>query len=305
MIKLIMLTGFLGSGKTTLLQKLIDEYADRKIGVLINEFGSVSIDSELVRREDLEMTELSNGSIFCACIKDKFVEALMDISQRDLEYLFIEASGLADPANMGDILKGLEDHLVNKYDYVHSVCIIDGTSFMDLKDVLEALRNQVAFSDIVILNKADLISGDLILEIEDQISEINPKAMITVTSYASCDVKELIGSPSGLTGRSAETTNTFSARPQTVVLKERKTVPYDELEPFLREIAGSTYRIKGFLDTDRGGVKLDCVGEELSITPWEREIKDKKVVVISSVGIRIVSVVTAAMTRYLKGSISL
>ena len=305
MIKLVMLTGFLGSGKTTLLQKLIDEYADHRIGVLINEFGAVSIDSELVRRDGLEMTELSNGSIFCACIKDKFVEALVEISTRELEYLFIEASGLADPANMEDILKGLEGHLVHKYDYAHSICIVDGTSFMELKDVLEALRNQVAFSDIVILNKADLISEETVLEIEKAVSSINPGARLVVTSYADCDIRDLIGSPSGLSGRSQETSNTFSARPQTVILKERKTVPYEELEPFIREIAGSTYRIKGFLDTDRGGVKIDCVGEKLSITPWERRIKEAKVVVISSVGIRIVSVVTAAMTRYLKGSISL
>ena len=305
MIRLIMLTGFLGSGKTTLLNKLIDEYADCKIGVLINEFGAVSVDSELVRRDGLEMTELSNGSIFCACIKDKFVEALVEISSRDLEYLFIEASGLADPANMEDILKGLDGHLVNKYDYVHSVCIADGTSFMDLKDVLEALRNQVAFSDILIINKADLTDEETLLEIEEAVREINPEVRITVTSYCSADLKSLMESPSGLKGKSAETSNTFSARPQTLVLKERKTVPYDELEPFVKEIAGSTYRIKGFLDTDRGGVKLDCVGEELSIEPWNREIKEAKVVVISSVGIRIVSIVTAAMTRYLKGSISL
>ena len=305
MIRLIMLTGFLGSGKTTLLNKLIDEYAGCKIGVLINEFGAVSVDSELVRRDGLEMTELSNGSIFCACIKDKFVEALVEISSRDLEYLFIEASGLADPANMEDILKGLDGHLVNKYDYVHSVCIVDGTSFMDLKDVLEALRNQVAFSDILIINKADLTDEETLLEIEEAVREINPEVRITVTSYCSADLKNLMESPSGLKGKSAETSNTFSARPQTLVLKERKTVLYDVLEPFVKEIAGSTYRIKGFLDTDRGGVKLDCVGEELSIEPWNREIKEAKVVVISSVGIRIVSIVTAAMTRYLKGSISL
>ena len=304
MIRLIMLTGFLGSGKTTLLNKLIDEYADRKIGVLINEFGQVSIDTELVETgEGIDMVELSNGSIFC--IKDKFVEALVEISSRDLEYLFIEASGLADPANMEDILKGLDGHLVNKYDYVHSVCIVDGTSFMDLKDVLEALRNQVAFSDILIINKADLTDEETLLEIEEAVREINPEVRITVTSYCSADLKNLMDSPSGLSGKSAETSNTFSARPQTLVLKERKTVPYDELEPFVREIAGSTYRIKGFLDTDRGGVKLDCVGEELSIEPWNREIKEARVVVISSVGIRIVSIVTAAMTRYLKGSISL
>ena len=79
----------------------------------------------------------------------------------------------------------------------------------------------------------------------------------------------------------------------------------EELLPFIKEIAGSTYRIKGFLHTDQGGVKLDCVGENLSIEPWNKEIKEAKVVLISSVGIRLVSVVIAAMTKYIKGSISL
>ncbi|MBR6955628.1 MAG: GTP-binding protein, partial [Firmicutes bacterium] len=151
MIKLIMLTGFLGSGKTTLLQKLIDEYAGHRIGVLINEFGAVSIDSELVEGNGIDMTELSNGSIFCACLKDKFVEALVELSGKDIDYLFIEASGLADPANMEDILKGLEKHLDRRYDYVHSVCIVDSTSYPDLIEVLESLDHQVVFSDIIIL----------------------------------------------------------------------------------------------------------------------------------------------------------
>ncbi|MBQ5954792.1 MAG: GTP-binding protein, partial [Firmicutes bacterium] len=176
MIRLVMLTGFLGSGKTTLLQKLIDEYADRKIGVLINEFGAVSIDSELVEGNGIDMTELSNGSIFCACLKDKFVEALVELSGKDIDCLFIEASGLADPANMEDILKGLEEHLDRRYDYVHSVCIVDSTSYPDLIEVLESLDHQVVFSDIIILNKADLVTEDVIDSIKTDIYERNPDA---------------------------------------------------------------------------------------------------------------------------------
>ncbi len=305
MIKLIMLTGFLGSGKTTLLQNIIDEYADRKIGVLINEFGAVSIDSEIIESDGIQMTELSNGSIFCACLKDKFVEALVEMSGMDIDYLFIEASGLADPANMVDILKGLEDHLVSKYDYAHAFCIVDGTNFMDLIDVLESLRHQVVFSDIIVINKTDLISKESEADIRNTIREINPEASVISASYCSFDLIKAVDSPSGLSDRAEETTNKFENRPQTLVLKERKAVPYEELIPFISEIAGSTYRIKGFFHTDRGTVKLDCVGENISVEPWDKEIKDAKVVVISSVGIRIVSVVIAAMTRYLKGSVSL
>lgn len=305
MIKLIMLTGFLGSGKTTLLQKLIDEYADQKIGVLINEFGAVSIDSELVEGNGIDMTELSNGSIFCACLKDKFVEALVELSGRDIDYLFIEASGLADPANMEDILSGLQEHLTRQYDYTHSVCVVDSTSYPDLIEVLESLDHQVVFSDIIILNKADLVSEDVIDSIKTDIYERNPDARVEEASYCNVGIRELIDAPSGLMGRVGETTNTFESRPQTLVLKGRGIVPIDELEPFIKEIAASTYRIKGFLETDKGPVRLDCVGEKILIEPWERELKDAKVVVISSIGIRIVSVITSAMTKYLKGSISL
>ena len=305
MIKLVMLTGFLGSGKTTLLQKLIDEYADRKIGVLINEFGAVSVDSEIIESEGIQMTELSNGSIFCACLKDQFVDALVEMSKVDFEYLFIEASGLADPANMVDILAGIDQHLVNKYDYVHALCVVDGTSFMDLIEVLESLRHQVVFSDIIVINKTDLIDEETEAEIRKTIREINQEAAVISASYCDFDIRKAIGSPSGLSDRSEDTTNKFENRPQTMVLKERKTVPYEELLPFIQDIAGSTYRIKGFLHTDRGGVKLDCVGENISIEPWEKEIKDAKVVLISSVGIRLVSNVIAALAKYIKGSISL
>ena len=305
MIRLIMLTGFLGAGKTTLLQKIIEDYSDSRIGVLINEFGAVSIDSELVEGDGIDMTELSNGSIFCACLKDKFVEALVELSGKDIEYLFIEASGLADPANMEDILKGLEEHLVRRYDYVHSVCVVDSTSYPDLIEVLESLDHQVVFSDIIILNKADLVSEDVIGDIRSDIYDRNPDAYVQEASYCDVSIRELIDAPSGLMGRAGETTNTFESRPQTLVLRGRSIVPIGELEPFIKEIAPSTYRIKGFLETDKGPVRLDCVGEKILIEPWERELKEAKVVVISSVGIRIVSVITSAMTKYLKGSISL
>ena len=102
MIQIVLLSGFLGAGKTTLMQRLLDTYKDHKIGVIINEFGEINIDAKLVSREGIDIAELSNGSIFCACIKDKFVDGLIAMSKTDIEYLFIEASGLADPSNMGE-----------------------------------------------------------------------------------------------------------------------------------------------------------------------------------------------------------
>jgi len=116
MIKLVLLTGFLGTGKTTLMKSILDTYKD-KVGVIVNEFGEVNIDAALIKKDGIKMTELTNGSIFCACIKENFISGLIEMSAIDIEYLFIGASGLADPANMTQILNSIELRTKNKYDY--------------------------------------------------------------------------------------------------------------------------------------------------------------------------------------------
>lgn len=336
-IKLIMLTGFLGAGKTTMLKALLEEYKHEKIAVLINEFGAINIDAELVRQDGIETVELSNGSIFCACIKDKFVESLIQLSYRDVDYLFIEASGLADPASMPDILEGIRGMLDKAYDYSHAICIVDGTGFVELSEVLVALRKQVAFSDFVVVNKADLMEEGAFGEICEIIAELNPTAIVSRTSYCRLNLREMVESESGLTGKWEETTNSFESRPQTVILKERKPVDETELKAFLNEISGSAYRIKGFLNAkapgsengsdaefsspegnspaetyaegerqDVHGIEVSCVGKQISVEPWDGEVKEGRLVVISSVGIRIVSVICRAMEKHLSdGSLSL
>lgn len=132
MIKMVLLTGFLGAGKTTMMQEILTAYSDKKTGVIVNEFGEINIDAKLIQKDGVQMAELSNGSIFCACIKDKFVDSLIELSYKDLDYLFIEASGLADPANMNQILDGIKNNVLNPYDYRGSICLIDGESFPEL-----------------------------------------------------------------------------------------------------------------------------------------------------------------------------
>lgn len=305
MIKLIMLTGFLGAGKTTFLKRLIEEYSEKKIGVLINEFGAINVDAELVKEDGIDMMELSNGSIFCACIKDKFVESLIEMSSKDIDYLFIEASGLADPANMPTILKGVEHRLARPYDYAHSICIVDGTGFAELSEVLVALKRQVAYSDIVIVNKADLISGKEFEEICRIIGEINTNAFVVKTSYCNVDIRDLIESASTPSGAGDESTNTFESRPQTVILKEKAPVSCEKLAAFLEEIAGSTYRIKGFLNGENGPLEVSCVGERIQVDSWERDVEEGRLVVISSVGIKIISIICEAIERHVSESIAI
>ena len=106
-IKLYVLTGFLGSGKTTMLLKILDNLSQHKVGIIQNEFGRIDVDSEILKRDGLVMTELTRGSIFCTCLQLKFSQALAEMSKQDIEYLFVESSGLADPSNIDEILEAV------------------------------------------------------------------------------------------------------------------------------------------------------------------------------------------------------
>lgn len=305
MIQLVLLTGFLGAGKTTLMTSILESYKDKKIGVVINEFGKVNIDARLIERDGIEMAELTNGSIFCACIKDKFVDSLIALSNMDIEYVFIEASGLADPANMPQILKGIEHKTGTPYHYRGAIGVVDGENFLDLLDLLPAVERQVEYADAIILNKADLIDDNKIVEISDAIQKINPSVHVYVTSYCRVDIAEIVEGMEPEEKEGQETTNTFESRPNTLILAAEAPLEKKALEEFLNEIAKHTYRIKGFAQTEEGPIEISGVGRNLHYNNWHTEIKSSQIVVISAVGIRILSIVTSALEKNLKGKLHL
>ena len=123
--KLYVLTGFLGSGKTTLLLKILENLKGHKVGVIQNEFGKLSIDGDILRNDDIQMIEITRGSIFCSCLKLSFVAALSEMAQQDFEYLFVESSGLGDPSNVEEILAAAELASGKKFDFKGVLCIIN------------------------------------------------------------------------------------------------------------------------------------------------------------------------------------
>lgn len=303
MIKLVLLTGFLGAGKTTLMKEILDSYSGFKTGVIVNEFGEINIDAKLISKDGIQMAELSNGSIFCACIKDKFVDSLIEMSYKDLDYLFIEASGLADPANMNQILEGIKNNVLNSYDNKGSICVIDGESFAELYEVLPAITSQLEFCGAAIINKGDLIDEDQLKRILDIIHEIKPDVATFVTSYCKVNVKEVVDGLAHDIKEGRDTSNTVASRPTTFILKGLETVPYNKLEAFLYEIAKDTYRIKGFADTDKGNIEVSAVGKNIHLNPWQDVMEQTEIVVISSVGFKMMSILTKAIDNHLKGII--
>lgn len=300
MIQIVLLSGFLGAGKTTLMQRLLDTYKDHRIGVIINEFGEINIDAKLVSREGIDIAELSNGSIFCACIKDKFVDGLIAMSKTEIEYLFIEASGLADPSNMGDIIAGIKKETDDNLLIKGSICVTDGVSFLELVEVLPALERQVKHANAVIVNKMDLIDDETFKDISEKVGEINPAVKIYAATHCNVDIKTIVDHFAPAACGSENTTNTYESRPTTFIVRADEPVEKEKLAAFIESIADSSYRIKGFADTDEGTVEVSGVVNNLIITPWKTKEKTE-IVVISSVGIKMLSLITESSKKILEG----
>ncbi|UWG98165.1 GTP-binding protein [Dehalobacter sp. DCM] len=298
MIKIILLTGFLGSGKTTLLERLLQHFDDTPIGLIVNEFGEINIDARLIEKDGIPMSELSNGSIFCACIKENFVKAIIKMSSREIEYLLIEASGLADPSSMGQILQAIKAETVHPCRYCGSLCVLDGEAFLELESVLPAVRKQLTYAGAAIVNKEDLINDEVKSKILNVVKTVNPNVPIYFTSYCNLDIAQLFRQikPSEVTSKASS--NTPENRPQTFILKILNHITLDELQGFLKFIAPYTYRIKGFAKVGDTDYTVSGVRSHMLILPWPGKTSCSEIVLISSVGIGITSVIANGIKRY-------
>ena len=178
------ITGFLGSGKTTLLNHILTNQEGLKTAVLVNEFGEIGIDNELlITTGDDNMVELSNGCI-CCTINNDLMEAVYKVLERQdqIDYLIVETTGLADPLPIALTFLGTELRDLTRLDSI--VTVVDAENYsLDLFNS-EAAHNQIAYGDIILLNKVDLVDeGDLDL-LEVKIRDVKEGARILRTTKA-------------------------------------------------------------------------------------------------------------------------
>ncbi len=296
MSKLVLLTGFLGAGKTTFLNHVLKEFSQEKVGLVVNEFSGTGVDGALIRHDipGTEMVELNNGSIFCACIKDSFVDSLIALASKGLDYVFVEASGLADPSSISSILEQLRTLSGVSYDYDGSVCLVDALHFPKYLKLLVALGRQVEYSRAVIINKTDLVDTTQLSALEDIIKALNPSAAIYRTTYAQISLKEILAKDQSKLAAPQESSNTQASRPVTVTLTTDEPVALVNLHCFLDAIAPFTYRVKGFCVTEEGVKNISMVGEVCEVSDWKEPVERTELVIISSVGIRVISETLAA-----------
>ena len=291
MNQLVLLTGFLGAGKTTFLNQILAEFSDCRVGLVVNEFSETGVDGALIRQDipNTTMRELNNGSIFCACIKDSFVDSLIEMGRMGLEYIFVEASGLADPSSILSILEQIQTLSCVTYDYQGSVCLIDAQHFINHVKVLIALRRQVAHSRVVVLNKVDLVNQETLEKTINAIREINSEIPIHLATFAQISLRSILSEDGAEMPAPQETTNTESTRPTTVTLSTDEEVNLSALRNFLDKMGPVTYRVKGFCRTTDGPKSVSMVGTTCQITDWSSPVERTQLVLISSVGVRIIS----------------
>jgi G3E family GTPase len=191
-IPVTVLTGYLGAGKTTLLNRILTEQHGKKYAVIINEFGEVGIDNDLVVDADEEIFEMNNGCICCTVRGDliRIIGGLMKRADK-LDAIIIETTGLAAPAPVAQTFFSDDDvRARTKLDAI--VTVVDAKFFLDrLKDSNEA-EDQVAFADVILLNKTDLVTPAQLRDVEATIRQINKYAKIFRTERSAIDLDKIL-----------------------------------------------------------------------------------------------------------------
>ncbi len=275
---LTLLTGFLGAGKTTLLNRILTGEHGLRIGVLINDFGAINIDAKLVQSVAENTISLTNGCVCCE-IRDDLVASVEDLLARTdaIDFVILEASGIADPAAIAMTFLDARYAGLLRIDSI--TCLLDAESiFRDGDDErLNALKlRQIAFADMIVLNKTDLVGIDHVEVIRDWIGLHLKRIRIVETTHGNAPLEVLLGAgrfdPARLPPPGAPPDRATPVSFERWAHRTRARFSADALRRMVRrELPASVYRCKGIIfitESDRPHA-LQIVGRRCAITPLE------------------------------------
>ncbi len=255
------LTGYLGAGKTTLLNRILTVQHGQKIAVIVNEFGEVGIDNQLVEGADEEILEMNNGCI-CCTVRGDLIRLIGKLLERreQFDHLLIETTGLADPAPV--IQSFFMDEALQRQTTLDAiVTVVDAKHIWEHWDSSE-VQEQIAFADVILLNKSDLVTSDGLQTLEQRVRGMNAIAKIYATQNCAVDLNAVLGI------NAFDLKQALSIDPQfleeaahehdesvfSVAITEPGTVSSDRLNRWLYQLAQvqgpNIFRMKGIMNVD-------------------------------------------------------
>ena len=187
-IPVLMITGWLGAGKTTFLNRLLQLPAirEQRVALIINEFGTLGVDAQLIRAGDYPVFELNRGSVFCVCLRTDLVRTLTAVAG-DLrpDLVIVEATGIAEPRDLNAVLA--DRALAARFTMRANVCLVDARDFIKVAAMLKAARRQAQWADGLVINKTDLVVPADVDQLERVLADLNPAAPRTRTTHGQVD----------------------------------------------------------------------------------------------------------------------
>jgi len=191
-VPVTILTGYLGSGKTTLLNKILREEHGKRIAVIENEYGEVGIDQGLVINADEEVFEMSNGCI-CCTVRGDLIRVLGNLMKRrdKFDYVLVETTGLADPGPVAQTFF-MDDEIRDEFTLDGIVTLIDAAHIDQQLERSNESSEQVAFADVLILNKSDLVPEESLVKLESRLRDMNTMARVVRSTQAEVPVETVL-----------------------------------------------------------------------------------------------------------------
>jgi G3E family GTPase len=295
-VPITILTGFLGAGKTTLLNRILTGNHGMHVGVLVNDFGSVNIDAELVVGVKDNMISLANGCVCCQ-IRDDLIESVTKLLARPetIEYILLEASGVADPA--GIFVTFNDPNLRDRIRLDSVICVVDAEQVFahpEYPPLMDLKLRQVGFADMLILNKVGVAGPEQVAKVRAWLDDHFNRLRIVETNYCEAPYEILLGvgrfDPAQASINSQGVEHDHSKVFSTWSYETNQPLALEALRETMRKLPGTVYRAKGVVyaaNEPKRRVVLQVVGRRVDISlqeEWGQRVPRTQVVVIGALG---------------------